>query len=568
MTQVILKPDPGNPQELYLKSLEAIGIDVRAHDVRFVEDNWESPVLGAWGLGWEVWLDGMEVTQFTYFQQAGGKQLPVPAVEITYGLERIIMALQGVDHFKDIVYAPGITYGEMFLQNEYEMSVYNLDEANVEGQRSRFELYEKEARELIEQRLPVPAYDHLLKLSHTFNIMDARGSVGVTERAECFAALRTLAREISALWVAKREEQGFPLGTVQAQEAPLSIPANSPSDSDTFILEIGCEELPPEDLSNVLNQLDQSIPAMLDDNRLGHGGVMISGTPRRIVITVHELASSQTSASEDIRGPPVKVAFDAEGVPAPALLGFCKKNGITVEDCRVEEDSKGVGYVWATVQNVGKKTCDVLLEHIPAALKKISFKKSMRWSGEQSFSRPIRWIFAMHGDEVVPLSFAGLLGGSETRLLRNSDNPISRIQNSNMYFDVMMSENIITDPMKRKDLIWAGVIEAASKVGGMVPDSSRGGLLSEVSNLVESPTIVVGEFGSQFLQLPKDILVMVMRKHQRYFPVYQTDGENLLPYFVTVANGPIQKDLVKVTIIFLSCVLFLGLTLRIEFVDR
>jgi glycyl-tRNA synthetase len=184
---------------------------------------------------------------------------------------------------------------------------------------------------------------------------------------------------------------------------------------------------------------------------------------------------------------------------------------------------------------------------MPAVLKKISFKKSMRWSGEQSFSRPIRWIFAMHGDEVVPLSFAGLIGGSETRLLRNSDDPVARIKNSNMYFDVMMSENIITDPMKRKDLIWAGVVEAASKLGGMVPDSSRGGLLSEVSNLVESPTIVVGEFGSQFLQLPKDILVMVMRKHQRYFPVYQPDGENLLPYFVTVANGPIQKDLVKVT---------------------
>lgn len=151
--------------------------DAQAHDIRFVEDNWESPVLGAWGLGWEVWLDGMEVTQFTYFQQAGGKPLPVPAVEITYGLERIIMSLQGVNHFKDIVYAPGVTYGEMFLQNEYEMSVYNLDSADVQGQRERFDLYEKEARKMLEQRLPVPAYDHLLKLSHTFNIMDARGAV-------------------------------------------------------------------------------------------------------------------------------------------------------------------------------------------------------------------------------------------------------------------------------------------------------------------------------------------------------------------------------------------------------
>ena len=252
--QVILKPDPGNPQELYLKSLEALGIDTKAHDVRFVEDNWESPVLGAWGLGWEVWLDGMEVTQFTYFQQAGGKPLEVPAVEITYGLERIIMALQGVAHFKDIKYSPnGVSYGEMFLQNEYEMSVYNLDEADVDGQRARFALYETEARRLLGKRLPVPAYDHLLKLSHTFNIMDARGAVGVTERANCFATLRSLAREITSLWLTRREEQGHPMGTVAPPLPPVLAaitPGSLPTEPSTFVLELGSEELPPDDLSD------------------------------------------------------------------------------------------------------------------------------------------------------------------------------------------------------------------------------------------------------------------------------------------------------------------------------
>jgi glycyl-tRNA synthetase len=141
--QVILKPDPGNPQELYLESLKHLGIDVVAHDVRFVEDNWESPALGANGLGWEVWLDGMEITQFTYFQQVGSQTLEVPAVEITYGLERILMARQGVDHFKDIVYAPGVTYGELFLQNEYEMSRYNMEEASLDDLRIRFSLFEQ-----------------------------------------------------------------------------------------------------------------------------------------------------------------------------------------------------------------------------------------------------------------------------------------------------------------------------------------------------------------------------------------------------------------------------------------
>lgn len=545
--QVILKPDPGNPQELYLKSLEAIGIDTNSHDIRFVEDNWESPVLGAWGLGWEVWLDGMEVTQFTYFQQAGGKPLPVPAVEITYGLERIIMSLQGVDHFKDIIYAPGVTYGEMFLQNEYEMSVYNLDEADVAGQRARFDLYEKEARKMLDQRLPVPAYDHLLKLSHTFNIMDARGAVGVTERAECFAVLRSLAREVTALWVARREEQEFPLGicTTEPDQVERNNTPQVLSDPSTFVLEVGCEEMPPEDLDSALEQLKGSVADMLDKCNLGHGGIVVDGTPRRLVVTVHELAPGQLSSSDDIRGPPVKVAYDAEGVPAPALLGFCKKNGVTVEDCRVEEDGKGTGYVWVTVNKKGRHTSDVLLEELPRILKDISFKKSMKWRGSQAFSRPIRWIFAMHGDTVIPLEFASLVGGSSTRLLRNSTTPVITVDHADSHHRALADEKIIVNVQDRKEKIWEDVKAAADKVGGVIPDGCRGSLLNEVTNLVESPNVVLGGFDEKFLQLPKDILVMVMRKHQRYFPVYKPGSDELLPYFVTVANGAINDQVVR-----------------------
>jgi len=545
--QVILKPDPGNPQELYLKSLEAIGIDTNSHDIRFVEDNWESPVLGAWGLGWEVWLDGMEVTQFTYFQQAGGKPLPVPAVEITYGLERIIMSLQGVDHFKDIIYAPGVTYGEMFLQNEYEMSVYNLDEADVAGQRARFDLYEKEARKMLDQRLPVPAYDHLLKLSHTFNIMDARGAVGVTERAECFAVLRSLAREVTALWVTRREEQEFPLGicSTEPDQVEGSIQPHVLQDPSTFVLEIGCEEMPPEDLDSALEQLKTSVSGMLDKCKLGHGGIVVDGTPRRLVVTVHELVPGQVSSSDDIRGPPVKVAYDEEGVPAPALLGFCKKNGVTVEDCRVEEDNKGTGYVWVTVNKKGRHTSDVLLEELPRILKEISFKKSMKWRGSQAFSRPIRWIFAMHGDTVVPVEFASLIGGSSTRLLRNSMNPVIPLNHADDHHRALADEKIIVSVLNRKDTIWEDVKKAADKVGGVIPDGCRGSLLNEVTNLVESPKVVLGAFDEKFLQLPKDILVMVMRKHQRYFPVYKPGSDELLPYFVTVANGAINEEVVR-----------------------
>lgn len=519
--------------------------DAQAHDIRFVEDNWESPVLGAWGLGWEVWLDGMEVTQFTYFQQAGGKPLPVPAVEITYGLERIIMSLQGVNHFKDIVYAPGVTYGEMFLQNEYEMSVYNLDSADVQGQRERFDLYEKEARKMLEQRLPVPAYDHLLKLSHTFNIMDARGAVGVTERAECFAVLRSLAREVTALWVARREEQEFPLGLVDVASgvtAEAVVASNAPTASERFVLEVGTEELPPEDLDGALQQMRAAVSEMLERTKLGYSDVSVQGTPRRIVLTVDGLVPETSAQTEDVRGPPAKVAYK-DGEPTPALTGFCKKNGINIEDCRVEEDSKGTEYVWASVTQGGRPTSDLLVEEFGRILKQISFKKSMKWRGEQAFSRPVRWIFAMHGGQVLPIEFAGLVGGSTTRLLRTS--PDAVMSSATEHSTILNAAGIIADVQSRKESIWASVNEAAEGVGGVVPEACRGDLLNEVANLVESPTIVIGKYEDKFLGLPKDILVMVMRKHQRYFPVCKPGSDELLPYFVTVANGAIDEKKVR-----------------------
>ena len=223
--QVILKPDPGNPQELYLGSLAALGIDVAAHDVRFVEDNWASPALGAWGLGWEVWLDGLEITQFTYFQQAGGLNLDPVSVEITYGIERIIMALQDKTHFKEIEYAPGIRYGEVFGQAEYEMSRYYLDDADVAANRQLLELYAAEAQRLIDAGLPVPAHTYVLKCSQAFNVLDARGAVSTADRAAEFGRMRRLAGDVAKLWVARRDELGHPLGLVgRRRPAPPRSP--------------------------------------------------------------------------------------------------------------------------------------------------------------------------------------------------------------------------------------------------------------------------------------------------------------------------------------------------------
>ncbi|MCH2556454.1 MAG: glycine--tRNA ligase subunit alpha [Alcanivorax sp.] len=220
--QVVLKPSPDNIQELYLDSLRQLGFDPLTHDIRFVEDNWESPTLGAWGLGWEVWLNGMEVTQFTYFQQVGGIDCYPVTGEITYGLERLAMYIQGVDSVYDLVWSRGpsgtVTYGDVFLQNEVEMSTFNFEYANVEALFDQFDLFEAESTKLIEAGLPLPAYEYVLKASHTFNLLDARKAISVTERQRFILRVRTLARAVAQAYFDARRKLGFPMADADIRE--------------------------------------------------------------------------------------------------------------------------------------------------------------------------------------------------------------------------------------------------------------------------------------------------------------------------------------------------------------
>ncbi len=209
--QVILKPTPEDVQDVYIESLEALGIDRVKHDIRFVEDNWESPTLGAFGLGWEVWLDGMEITQFTYFQQVGSLEVESVSVELTYGLERIAMFIQGVENVFDIKWKNGLTYGEVFKRAEYENSCYAFDYSDPETLFKEFEIYEKEAKRLLDNQLVLPGYDYVLKCSHVFNLLDARGAISVTERTGYIGRVRNLARHCAKEFLKVREELGYPL---------------------------------------------------------------------------------------------------------------------------------------------------------------------------------------------------------------------------------------------------------------------------------------------------------------------------------------------------------------------
>jgi len=539
--QVILKPDPGNPQELYLGSLEALGIDPREHDIRFVEDNWESPALGAWGLGWEVWLDGQEITQFTYFQQAGGVTLNPVSVEITYGLERIAMTLQRVRSFRDIRWTEQRTYGDVNLQGEQEHSKYYFENANVERLRQIYSIYEAEAEDALNAGLVLPAYDYLLRCSHAFNVLDARGAVGVTERQALFSRMRDLSRKVAEAYVETRQRQEFPW-LEENGDAAAVVKKSRPglpvlTTSSDFLFEIGTEELPAHDLDEALRQLKERVPALLDELRLEHGEVSIFATPRRLVVHVRDLSAGQPDQELVHKGPPAARAFDAVGAPTPAAVGFARSKGLEVDQLETAEIDGG-SYIVARVKQQGKPTLEVLAAALPELIASLRFEKTMRWnSSNVAFSRPIRWLLALLNDHVIPFEYAGLEAGRETRGLRFLTPQTHSVTSAADYFEFLKSQGILLDPAERSAAIVEQVRAIMHAAGG--EEKLDEGLLSEVTNLVEAPTALRGDFDPDHLRLPPEVLVSVMKKHQRYFPVWKSDG-SLLPCFVVVRNGDDQ----------------------------
>ncbi|WP_260193237.1 glycine--tRNA ligase [Actinophytocola gossypii] len=543
--QVILKPDPGDPQEQYLASLEALGIDIDAHDIRFVEDNWANPATGSWGLGWEVWLDGLEITQFTYFQQAGGMSLDPVSVEITYGVERIIMALQGVSHFKDIQYASGITYGEAFGQAEYEMSRFYLDDADVETQRRLFEDYAAEARRMLDARLPVPAHVHVLKCSHTFNVLDSRGAVSTTERARAFARMRGLAREVSALWAARREELGHPLGETPALPA-ATPPATLPEVTGPapLLFEIGTEELPPGEVTRSAGAVRDALVAKLAGTRLAHGEVTVHATPRRIVLLVDDVAPREPDAERFVRGPRVSAAFAADGSPTKAAAGFARGQGVDVS--ALERVTVGdAEHVGVRRTDTGRGAVEVLVEVLGALVAELRADKNMRWNDPAlSFTRPVRWLVALLGDEVVPVVASTLAAGRVTRVHRTADTPEVEVPSASGYLEFLAAHGIVASVAERRSSVVTDATALAESAGGTIDVDGESALLDEITNLVEQPNAILGGFAPTYLELPQEILTTVMRKHQRYLPVRAADGA-LLPHFVAVANGSCDADAVR-----------------------
>ena len=407
-----------------------------------------------------------------------------------------------------------------------------------------YALFEAEAQTALAHGLVLPAHDYILKCSHTFNILDTRGAVGVTERQALFGRMRDLSRQVAEAYVEQRRRLEFPwlkdsnnqMGVRSAKKAEIglkSISVPSALLADHFLLEIGTEELPAADLQSALDQLAERLPDLLESLNLSHGEVRILGTPRRLVVSVADLAARQPDRSTVVKGPPADRAFDSLGQPTRAAEGFARSKGLQVSDLQVKEMDGGQ-YVVAVVAEPGRPAVVVLREALPGLLAAFRFDKAMRWnSSGVAFSRPIRWLLALYGAEVIPFEYAGCTAGRSTRGLRFYSPEEFTISTPADFFNALASEGIILDPAERRQRIQAQVTRLAGQAGGdSEPDPA---LLDEVTQLVEAPTALLGSFDASHLKLPAEVLISVMKKHQRYFPV--RSGEQLLPNFIAVRNG-------------------------------
>ncbi len=547
--QVILKPAPENVLPLYLQSLYHLGISPRKNDIRFVEDDWESPTLGASGLGWEVWWNGAEVTQFTYFQQMGSIDLDPICAEITYGLERTALYLQDVDNFFDIRWNEHLNYGDVHRQSEVEYSIYNFEHANVDMLFDLFSTYEKETHACLDAGLVLPASDHVLRCSHTFNMLDARGVISVTERVSYIERVRRLAQRIARAYVTQREEMGHPLlgcfSTTSTSTEPITTTVESVSDhaeTAELLFEIGTEEIPASYMPPALEQLSKIATDSLTEHRIPFGKVQTFGTPRRITLAIKDVQTLQKSQETEVVGPPKSIAYDENDEPTKASIGFAKSQGVELSNLRIVETERGE-YIAASKLEKGITTHELLETLLPEWIEALRFPKTMRWETKSEeprayarFARPIRWLVALLGDEVVNCVYGAAHAGRITYGHRSlHPDPITLASaDLDTYIQKLHAAGVVVCPKQRRDTIEKHV-RTMFETEECLPKLDEE-LLDTVNYLVENPQPIVGNFSESHLEIPTEVLITAMKKHQRYFPMWESETE-LAAKFITISNG-------------------------------
>lgn len=552
--QVMLKPSPPDIQELYLKSLEAIGFDLKQHDIRFVHDDWEAPTLGAWGLGWEVWIDGMEITQFTYFQCAGGINMKPVTGELAYGLERLAMYLQKVDSFWELKFNEHLGYADVYRHNEVEWSAYNFEHASTDIWFKDFDNYEKEAKQLLAKNLPLPAYDFVMKASHAFNILDARGVISVTERTGYITRIRDLARQLAEEYVKSREKLGHPLLNRWPEKKPPAPPAHhnanfssASTGKEDFLLEIGSEELPAILIKLGCQLIKNALKTLLDAEGISYSGMETYGTPRRIALHIRDLDLAKKPQKVEKRGPRISAAFDEKGVATPAGAGFFRSIGIeattldTVRQGQVPQISiqeiKGDEFLWAELTSPGYATGELLKERLPKIIADLDFPKKMRWGDlDISYPRPIHWIVALLGKQVIPFSFGDIFTGKTSRGHTQLDNKAIEINHPGEYLQKLREHKVMASIEERQKCIEEQLDKLEKTLKASIIERER--VLPQVVNLVEWPMVTAADFDPSFLKAPKEVLISEMVEHQKYFPVMDSSGNLINTFIITANNTP------------------------------
>ena len=556
--QVLIKPSPPDIQQLYLKSLEAVGLNLKEHDIRFVHDDWEAPTQGAWGLGWEVWIDGMEATQFTYFQAVGGCPLKPISVELAYGLERLAMFIQNVDSIFDVLWNEHLTFGDLMIQNEEQWSAYNFEKANPSMWKRHFEDFEKEAKTLIETDLVIPAYDFTIKASHAFNMLDARGMISPTERTGYIARVRDLSQAIAESYIQSRQKLDFPLKQESKPTKKFELTLDDKllknlDKKDTLLLEIGSEQLPSSYVERGLKSLEASMISLLKDNDLKHGQVKVYGTPRRLSIIIEDLARSSNAKEIERKGPATQSAFGSDGHPTLQGRGFLKSIGH--EEAGLQEIREGSipgleirtikdqDYLFAHFREDGKAAAAILQTELPKLIAKLHFPKKMRWANDTiEYPRPIHWITCLLGKNIVSFAYGPTLSDRISYGHSQIDPESFQIKDPSEYKDLLKKHFVLVDPDERKELILKQLtaIEKETNATALLKEQ----LLKEITHLVEWPQLAASTFDEAFLTAPREALVSEMAQHQRYFPLVDATG-NLVNRFVITADNQPTETMIK-----------------------
>ena len=530
--QVILKPAPKFNQELYLESLKALGVDITKHDIRFVEDNWESTPLGAWGLGWEVWLDGMEVSQYTYFQQVAGINLEVTALEITYGLERLAMYIQDVDDYRKIKWNDTVSYGDIFERHEFLQAKHNYETASIDTLQKLFDLYNTEVIAHLDSENYWAAYDYVLKLSHLFNLLDSRGVISVSDRIAKFAMIARYSKMIGKLYLEERKEMDYPLMKT-TKPVSFSLPpkkvelATKNQPENIAVVELGFEEIPASYLAEWSETITSEwLTKSLETNDLIFDKAELGITPRRIVFTVHN-PRAKIEYSELVSGPVWDIAFK-DDKPTVVLEGFLKKNNAKIEDTEkiFKNEKVFVGVkrkVVITLEEILQKTISELLETAPRT-------KWMKWETQtESFIRPMRWIFAMHNDKSLKIDVERMNISSDTITYspRYMNQVYYSVSSAQEYLALMQEIDVVLVSATRKNLIKAN----PDKTKELSPKYDH--YVTQTVFLTESPKPHEVLLPAKYYELPVELINYILEKNQMY--LLARKGKDI--YYTIVANA-------------------------------